>query len=968
MNLNEGKVIGRTDKEIYNKQIAKLYAKIKYYQYVFDNFSDAVLIFCNSPKDIIVNLKFLQLFKIKSVAELNKYLVTGYEIADKRELGLKTEDIKKILREEHSIVKECHCEDKNTEKFSGEIYLRSLIDPDEKTPVGYSLVIKDITEKKTALHTEKEHNKFLESLIDTVPLPLFYKNRKGIHLLVNKAYEAYACRDKEDIIGKKASEIYSEKLALKCEAEEKVMYEKKGDHRFEELFPHIDGTLHNVLVRETPYIDFDKNLQGTIGTFFDITDLRSIRSSLSFRRNFEKILLEISSTFINIAPADVDEMIEKSLQKIVTFVGVNEGFMLELSKTGLHFSMTHLYSRFTSSEIKNNFKNVRFKSLPYFKKILDDSDLLNVNNIDELPEYAYNEKRIFKDSGIKSIIAVPVWFQKKIHGYLGFSSSGRLHEWTKDEVRLLRFAGEVFISALERKKSNNAILYHEKILQTFTLNLEKFFVNNDWGLHITDLLASLGKCLSVGRMFLCETYYHEGIPSIDYKYEWCNENIEPLVDNEQLENLNPFQNIISLIYEELYKGEIFKSSTETMNNLLNPLLSKFNIKSLLLIPVHVKNKNWGVLGLTEDVDAERTWTDTEIDPLKIVAHFMGLSIERSMAIKAVSEEEQKFRNIFDQSNDSIIIMDFTGKILVANKKFRNEDYIKSGYHQKQYFQQFLTKEFKDKFKNRIKKLERDEKLSITEYEMRNLVGEKRIVELNSATIDYRNQKAILTIIRDITERKELEKKLMETIIQTEEKERQRFAVDLHDELGPLLSGIKLYISELASETNTVQQRKEMGFYLEEMVDEAVNKIRAISNNLMPNVLLDYGLEKGLKEFINKLNLVYSSTIELNFRGNSKSIESTLEIVIYRIVIELINNSIKHGNADLISVEVKFYLKRIEIIYKDDGIGFNLKKELKYSGGIGLLSMLNRLATVHGTYKFESKKNEGIMFKFLIPRE
>jgi signal transduction histidine kinase len=240
------------------------------------------------------------------------------------------------------------------------------------------------------------------------------------------------------------------------------------------------------------------------------------------------------------------------------------------------------------------------------------------------------------------------------------------------------------------------------------------------------------------------------------------------------------------------------------------------------------------------------------------------------------------------------------------------------------------------------------------------------IEIYSKPIIYRKGKAILALIRDITTRKETEKNLLYTVVNTEEKERQRFARDLHDELGPFLSGLKLYLHELQVPGATNEQRKIMIGYLTEMTDEAVEKVRMIASNMAPQNMIDIGLTESVKTMIYKLNQTGRINIDLISKGNEEKLEPSFVITLYRIILELINNSLKHGESSHIDIRLVYKKKLTYLKYTDDGKGFDLKKELNNNKGIGLKSILSRITLYQGNYKFSRVNPKGIQFEINFP--
>ncbi len=231
-------------------------------------------------------------------------------------------------------------------------------------------------------------------------------------------------------------------------------------------------------------------------------------------------------------------------------------------------------------------------------------------------------------------------------------------------------------------------------------------------------------------------------------------------------------------------------------------------------------------------------------------------------------------------------------------------------------------------------------------------------------IDYNNKITnFMSVKEDITEKKLADIKLFNTILETEERERKKFAEDLHDELGPHLSGIRLYINELEDEKIKPERRVDIVNMLDVLVKEAIDKTRSISNQLMPSILTDYGLIKALNSFCSRISNTNAIKITLDCNIEDLSFDETTEIVVYRVLIELINNTLKHANARTISIKFDKDNEDIELVYKDDGQGFDLNKEIEHKKGLGLSNVINRIKTLEGSYHFESYPKKGIIFSF-----
>jgi signal transduction histidine kinase len=224
-----------------------------------------------------------------------------------------------------------------------------------------------------------------------------------------------------------------------------------------------------------------------------------------------------------------------------------------------------------------------------------------------------------------------------------------------------------------------------------------------------------------------------------------------------------------------------------------------------------------------------------------------------------------------------------------------------------------------------------------------------------------------TFERRITEeeRKQMEREILSTIIQTEEKERGRIARDLHDGLGPLLSSLKLYAKILGNADET-KKRAEILVTTNEVIDESLLMIKEISNNLSPHVLNDFGLAAAIQSFCKKMTL--TKAIDINFDSNVYDLrfEINVELVLFRILKELVNNTIKHALASRIEIFLLKTENLLSLIYSDDGTGFDIKKVLdNHITGMGISNIINRIGSINGKLMFESQAEKGIQVKISV---
>jgi len=209
------------------------------------------------------------------------------------------------------------------------------------------------------------------------------------------------------------------------------------------------------------------------------------------------------------------------------------------------------------------------------------------------------------------------------------------------------------------------------------------------------------------------------------------------------------------------------------------------------------------------------------------------------------------------------------------------------------------------------------------------------------------------------ERKISERRVLNAIIRTEERERKRFAKDMHDGIGPLLSTIKLYMNELISEDVEKKEKEESMDYINKLIDDALSGIRTISNNLTPRVIDEYGLISAINEFCNSINKTHKLAID--FKSPDKlNLSSHIEINLFRIINELVNNTLKHADASKACISIKEENSHIIFTYSDNGKGFDYSKyaEDKQKGD-GINNILTRVQSMDGEINIETGEGKGI---------
>lgn len=216
-------------------------------------------------------------------------------------------------------------------------------------------------------------------------------------------------------------------------------------------------------------------------------------------------------------------------------------------------------------------------------------------------------------------------------------------------------------------------------------------------------------------------------------------------------------------------------------------------------------------------------------------------------------------------------------------------------------------------------------------------------------------------------RKVSEMRVLSAVIEAEEKARQNFARDLHDGLGPLLSSIKMTASAIDT-TKLDEGNRRIVERTCQTSDDAIVSLKEISNHLSPHLLKNYGLTNALETFAASLLEGTSIEFAMDSAIREKRYSYKIEITLYRIVSELLNNSLKHAAPGRITLKIQEQGSMLFLSYHDDGIGFDpdeLTSEPD-SHKMGLDNIGSRIKSLNGEMDIRSLPGQGFNLTLQIP--
>ena len=212
-------------------------------------------------------------------------------------------------------------------------------------------------------------------------------------------------------------------------------------------------------------------------------------------------------------------------------------------------------------------------------------------------------------------------------------------------------------------------------------------------------------------------------------------------------------------------------------------------------------------------------------------------------------------------------------------------------------------------------------------------------------------------IRELEKDKQLV--AVDSMLQGQEEERSRLAKDLHDGLGGLLSGVKFSLSNMKDNLIITPDNMTVFERSLDMLDTSIKELRRVAHNMMPELLTKFGLDEALKEYCNSINATNLVSVKYQSIGMDTRIEKSAEIIIYRIIQELLNNIMKHAAAKEATVQLIKEEGRLSIIVEDDGKGFDTAL-IKDNKGAGLTSIQSRVDYLKGQLDIHSETDKGTL--------
>ncbi len=407
-----------------------------------------------------------------------------------------------------------------------------------------------------------------------------------------------------------------------------------------------------------------------------------------------------------------------------------------------------------------------------------------------------------------------------------------------------------------------------------------------------------------------------------------------------------------------------------------PLASHYGGRGAMSVRLEHESRIYGLLSVSIPMsfigdDEEQSLLEEVAEDLGLALHIIASEEAHIAADNALAESEEKYRSLFENSTDGIVLRDLAGNIIVANQAMSNFTGYTENELQGMNIDQLLGKKsFKAVMDMQQSLLESNDKKNSARYELnlKDKKGTAKIIEAITSLLYTEDKEPIVqALLRDVTEQRLAEKQIRayaSQVTKAQEEERKRIARELHDETVQDLAHLGMKIDNIM-ETHERFAQDELKQQLKEMrnnIDGLLTEVRRVTQDLRPPMLDELGLIFALEWLVDEVGARSGIETSLQVMGDERRFSQWIELLLFRIAQEALNNAHKHSSANKAVVRLGFNVEKTTLKIIDNGQGFKLPEllatESMYSGKLGIVGMRERANLFGGDLTIESEIGKG----------
>lgn len=375
------------------------------------------------------------------------------------------------------------------------------------------------------------------------------------------------------------------------------------------------------------------------------------------------------------------------------------------------------------------------------------------------------------------------------------------------------------------------------------------------------------------------------------------------------------------------------------------------------------------LGACDYLIKDRTLIDRLPDVLKKMLYEKQREQQLASARKALEESEQRFRNFVEKSSDFFVKITPEGRFSYVSPNLEEHLGYRSMKLYNKLFFSFVHPDDVVSLKKMVQStMKTDNQHFNFEYRIKHSDGYWKHHAVTGYSIIENSRVFINCIARDVTEKKNADKVVAKAVLEAEENEKKHFAEELHEGIGPLVSSIKMSMGRIKSMRTFDEAEMKLIDYCDNLVDTAVSQVRSLANDLMPNVLNDFGFLPAIRAFVNKMSEDESIEISLLAAADIPNPEKIMGLILYRNITWLAHQSIRYTRATEIEIALQLHKNTLHVIYTDNGAAFPSigHKDADDKIVYGLENIKKRMEAFDGHITFSVEPSKGKVVRLILP--
>ena len=582
-----------------------------------------------------------------------------------------------------------------------------------------------------------------------------------------------------------------------------------------------------------------------------------------------------------------------------------------------------------------------------------------------------------RELGTKSYLSMPIHLEGKTVGCINVNSFQK-NAFDEEELNLLEIVAQQIEVAINNAKQAEALRQSEEALRENLVQLSK---KNRYETIISTVTRSVHQSINLQDVLEnAVESMSKNIDGVDNVCIYLVEGKEAVMKTYRgypdwfIERVRRIRYPKGFTWKTIIKGKPMYCADVDQDTVIGAAGRKVGTKSYASMPIRFDSRTIGCININSF--KKDAFEEEDLKLLEIVAQQIELAINNAQQGEALRQSEERYRTLFDQSPVGVYNFDKDFKITQCNE--RMVKILQSSYDK---LIGLDIRKLKDQsFMPAMKKVFKGQSSCQESFYEATSSSAKLWLSVSLSPLREANGNVVggMGVVEDITERKQAEEKikmytdqlqtLSHRLMEVQEIERRHIAHELHDEIGQVLTAVKINLQAMRrlDKQGLHAPRLEEGIVI---IDHALQQVRNLSLDLRPSMLDDLGLVSTVRWYMNRQMQRAGFVAKLVTKPLQIHLPSGLETMCFRIVQEALTNVVRHAKAKHVHVEFRQRDTELELIIRDDGIGFYVRAAQKRASrgvSFGLLGMQERVRLVGGQIEIESRPKRGTTIRASFP--